>query len=127
MARCSARKSWALSGLPHPRESPTSQTNHQNLGSGRLFEGVGAIAHHLVPGTRSVARIAQVQYPRHQPVAACGLQQTLYRDAPAGILIMDVLGSQLGDGLGGRLIEPLSGEIVMVVTQIRADDEAGLS
>src|SRR3989344_8600401 len=90
---------------------------------GILFKDICAIAYHPVMRSGGVAGIAQINGLRLETEPARHMQQAVHRVASAGVTVIDILGPQLLDRLRGRAIQFLRGFIVVIVTQVRADDD----
>jgi len=90
-----------------------------------LFKDISTIADYAVMRTGGVAGIAQINGLRLEAKPARHAQQAINGVAPAGVIVIDILGPQLLDRLRGRAIQLLRGFIVVIVTQVRADDDQG--
>ena len=67
----------------------------------RLEECVGAVADHVVPGPRRVARVAHVERRRFQAAPLREVEESVHRVPPARLLVADIVVAQRHDRLRG--------------------------
>ena len=81
------------------------------------------VTDYLVARAGSITRVAQVNGVYGKPVLPRVQEKTVNRVAPAGMIIADLFQRQAFNGAGCFVVELNGGFVVMVVAQIRTDDD----
>src|SRR3569832_466126 len=92
----------------------------------RLSNSIRAVSHDLIARSRSVAGIALVDDLRAQPVLM--RRHLLSVDRLITARMRSVVGFcvQVDDGLRGRAVPALCGEVIMIMAEVRAHHDQGL-